>query len=88
MNYRLFEFPNIADVRIYSLSVKFSIVCYFNNALFKVAYSMLRFLSAVYSMLRFVTVAPLLFHLLARLFSVLFFQVLYFVLRLLYCFFR
>ena len=27
---------------VYSLFVKFSVVCYFNDALFKVAYSMLR----------------------------------------------
>ena len=38
----MFKFLNIADMWVYSLFVKFSMVCYFNDALFKVAYSMLR----------------------------------------------
>ena len=43
VNYKLFESPNIADMGVYFLFIKLLMVCYFNCALFKVTYSMLRF---------------------------------------------
>ena len=40
VSYELFELPNIADMGVYYLFIKFSIVCYFNILIFKVVYSM------------------------------------------------
>ena len=39
----MFEFSNTADMWVYSPFIKCSMVYYFNNALFKVAFSILRF---------------------------------------------
>ena len=47
VTYQLFELPNIADMWVYSLFTKFSMVCYFISAIFKVAYSMLCLLSEI-----------------------------------------
>ena len=61
---------------VYSLCIKFSTVCYFNNALFKVAYSM------PYCLLAFND------SFLATLFLMLSFQMLYFYVEIIIIFFK
>ena len=41
MNYQLFEVSSILDMWVYFLFIKSSMLYYFNNALFKIAYSIL-----------------------------------------------
>ena len=70
--YQLFEFSNIVDMSVYFLFIKFSMLSYFNYALFKVVYLMMCFFT-VALLMSYCLLALNVFFFQAALFSMMFF---------------